>query len=112
MNVRVPHWTGGLDITMRSTRRFKLTQVWDASIKQQTETQITFTTNHYPGGGADEQDNEFGFMGVTSSQDPYEEGDLVVVESEACLALRPRGPPPPALPPLPPRPPPPPPPLP
>ena len=105
MNVRVPHWEGGLKIKMASTRRFQLDDVWNAEKITQTDSEINFNLNHYPGGGDEEHDNEFGFMGVTTSSTMYEKGDLSIVEGEECAAFRPGGPPPPLPPPSPPPPP-------
>ena len=122
MNVRVPHWSGGLDIRLEQKKMFEIDQFWGAGMKSQTKNEIIFTTRHWPAGGRrrldddpglgpaedDTHDNEFGFMGAGT----YEEGDIVVVEDEGCEAYHPQKPPPTPPPPFPPSPPPPPPPMP
>ena len=105
MSVRVPHWSGGMEITLATARKFHFVQVWNAQMKSQSETEAVFITNHYPGGGAGEHDNEFGLMGETTTLDSYEEGEIMVVESEQCIAFHPRAPPSPPPPPTPPNPP-------
>jgi len=84
MNLRVPHWKGGLKIRLTTAHRFELVDVWNAQMLTQTEREIVFRTNQYPGGDAD-HDNEFGFMSSSS----YEEGDITVFEGDECTSYHP-----------------------
>ena len=95
LQIRVPNWQNRLKVTLKSTRsKFTMGQVWNAQLLEQTDEQLTFQLNNDAGGivGDKEHNNEFGFMGATPGDHPYEKGDLSIAVDDECRAILPQPP--------------------